>query len=58
MLTRETLVQLDATAATLLRLADKLRDAGDKDGSLAASTAADATMAVLDLHISKGHAGA
>ena len=58
MLNRDTLVQIDATAAMLLRLSDELHEAGDRDGALAASDAADAMLVLLDLHVLKDRAGA
>lgn len=58
MMNCDKLAQLDATAAMLVRLADELREAGDLDGALAASDAADATMVLLDLHTLKARAGA
>lgn len=58
MMNRDKLAQLDAAAAMLVRLADELREAGDLDGALAASDAADAAMVLLDLHALKARAGA
>lgn len=58
MLTFKTQAVLNAAAAELLRLADDLREAGDLDGALAASDAADAAMILLDLHALRKRAGA
>lgn len=58
MLNRDTTAQLDTTAATLLRLVDELQEAGDRDGALAASDAADAMLVLLDLHVLKDRARA
>lgn len=58
MLNRDTTAQLDTTAAMLLRLVDELHEAGDRDGALAASDAADAMLVLLDLHVLKDRAWA
>ena len=58
MLNHDTIVQLDTTAAMLLRLADQLGLDADMEGSLAATEAADAVMALLDMHVSRDRAAA
>ncbi|MET3410807.1 hypothetical protein [Methylobacterium sp. 1030] len=58
MMNRDKLVLLDATTAMLLRLADELREAGDLDGALAASDAAEAAMVLLDLDTLRARVGA
>ncbi|XYD07079.1 hypothetical protein R1A27_18155 [Methylobacterium sp. NMS12] len=51
-------MKLDDAASRLLRLVDEHTGVGDQDAALAASDAADAVMAVLDLDGLRARAGA
>lgn len=57
MLDRDVVVSLDSVAADLLRIMEERKAAGDREGMLVASDAADALLVLLDLDALRLRAG-